>query len=88
MVDGVPVAAFPPAGWVEEHGPLSLENPVRTMVLEHYLIFGIMGTLAFVALCQRFYTKMFLSKGLAIDDLFMFLAWCTSVTTQALMVSK
>lgn len=56
--------------------------------MEHYLIFGIMGTLAFIALCQRFYTKMFLSKGLSIDDLFMFLAWCTSLTTQSLMVSK
>jgi len=88
MVDGVLVAAYPPEGWVEEYGPLSLENPMRTMVMEHYLIFGIMGTLAFIALCQRFYTKMFLSKGLAIDDFFMFLAWCTSITTQALMVSK
>lgn len=62
-VDGIVVAAPVPAGWEAD-----LENPIRTSVLEHYLIFGIMGTFAFIALCQRFYTKMFLSKGLAVDD--------------------
>lgn len=63
MVDGIIVAAEAPPGW-----EVDLENPVRTSVYEHYCIFGIMGTFAFIALCQRFYTKMFLSKGLALDD--------------------
>lgn len=85
MVDGVPTAAFPPEGWTR---PLDLDNPERSSVYEHYLIFGIMGPLAFIALCQRFYTKIFLSKGLWVDDGFMFLAWATSLTTQALMVSS
>lgn len=63
MVDGILTGAHAPEGWV-----VDLENPTRTSVMEHYLIFGIMGSLAFIALCQRFYTKVFLSKGLAVDD--------------------
>lgn len=52
-----------PPGWV-----VDLDNPTRTSVWEHYLIFGILGTFATVALCQRFYTKIFLFKGMTIDD--------------------
>ena len=63
VVDGVTLVAHAPEGWV-----VDLENPTRTSVMEHYLIFGIMGTFAFIALCQRYYTKIFLSKGLTIDD--------------------
>lgn len=63
MVDGIIVAAEAPEGWV-----VDLENPVRTSVLEHYCIFGVMGSFALIALCQRFYTKIFLSKGLGVDD--------------------
>ncbi|GKT54040.1 integral membrane protein [Colletotrichum tofieldiae] len=47
---------------------VNFDHPRQQKVLEHYLIFGIGGTIAFIALCQRFYTKLFLSKGLQIDD--------------------
>lgn len=61
--NGVPMAAFPPPGWV-----VDVENPTRGTVLEHYFCFGILGTIALLALCQRFYVKIFLSKGLELDD--------------------
>ncbi|KAK2012360.1 integral membrane protein [Colletotrichum eremochloae] len=58
------VAAFPAPPGVE----VDLDHPQQQKVLEHYLIFGIGGTLATIALAQRFYTKIFLSKGLQMDD--------------------
>lgn len=63
IINGTQVLRPPPEGYV-----VDFENPTRQYVLEHYFIFGIMGTLAFIALLQRFYVKMFLSKGLQIDD--------------------
>lgn len=62
-VNGVQVVMEAPEGWV-----VDFENPTRQYVLEHYLIFGILDPLAFIALMQRFYVKIFLSKGLQIDD--------------------
>ncbi|KAK1657062.1 integral membrane protein [Colletotrichum godetiae] len=56
---------------------VDFDHPRQQKVLEHYLLFGIGGTIAFIALCQRFYTKLFLSKGLQVDDAFMFLGWVT-----------
>ncbi|RBQ86279.1 hypothetical protein VDGD_20771 [Verticillium dahliae] len=70
VVNGVEVLVPAPPGYV-----VDFDNPQRQYVMEHYLIFGILGPLAFIALMQRFYTKMFLAKGLQIDDAFMFLAW-------------
>ncbi|TPX14011.1 uncharacterized protein E0L32_000405 [Thyridium curvatum] len=77
---GIPTLVPPPEGYI-----VDFENPQRQAVLEHYLIFGIGGPLAFIALMQRFYTKIFLSKGLQIDDAFMALAWVSSILTQALL---
>ncbi|KAK2054742.1 hypothetical protein LY76DRAFT_628728 [Colletotrichum caudatum] len=62
---------------------VNFDHPLQQKVLEHYLIFGIGGTLAFVALCQRFYTKMFLSKGLEVDDAFMTLGWVAEANMTA-----
>lgn len=47
---------------------VDFDHPRQQKVLEHYLLFGVGGTIAFIALCQRFYTKLFLSKGLQVDD--------------------
>ena len=63
MWNGIPMLAPAPEGW-----EVDIENPTRTSVMEHYLIFGIMGSFATIALMQRFYTKVFLSVGLRIDD--------------------
>ncbi|KAM0323242.1 hypothetical protein ACHAQA_008833 [Verticillium albo-atrum] len=82
VVNGVEVLVPAPPGYV-----VDFDNPQRQYVMEHYLIFGILGPLAFIALVQRFYTKMFLAKGLQIDDAFMFLAWVSSVATQAGMIT-
>ncbi|KAM0331306.1 hypothetical protein ACHAQA_002976 [Verticillium albo-atrum] len=79
--NGVQTIVPPPEGYV-----VDFEHPQQQKVLEHYLIFGILGPLAFVALLQRYYTKIFLSKGLQMDDAFMFLAWASSVVTQALLI--
>ncbi|GKT46846.1 uncharacterized protein ColSpa_07027 [Colletotrichum spaethianum] len=65
---------------------VNFDHPRQQKVLEHYLIFGIGGTIAFIALCQRFYTKIFLSKGLQIDDAFMLLGWAASMVTQGMLV--
>ncbi|KAL0940477.1 uncharacterized protein CTRU02_203240 [Colletotrichum truncatum] len=47
---------------------VDFDHPRRQKVLEHYLLFDIGGTIAFIALCQRLYTKIFLSTGLQTDD--------------------
>jgi hypothetical protein len=63
QVDGVDVFRLPPEGY-----EVDFDNPRSQKVLDHYLIFGIGAPLAFVALLQRFYTKLYLSKGLQVDD--------------------
>ena len=63
VVDGVTVLELPPPGIVP-----NFDHPCQNKWLEHYLEFGIRTSLAFLALCQRFYTKLFLSKGLQLDD--------------------
>lgn len=80
QVDGVDVFRLPPEGY-----EVDFDNPRSQKVLDHYLIFGIGAPLAFVALLQRFYTKLYLSKGLQVDDAFMFLGWLSSVLTQLIM---
>jgi hypothetical protein len=63
VVDGVTVFELPPAGVVPD-----FDHPEQNQRLAHFLVFGIGAPLAFLALCQRFYTKLFLSKGLQLDD--------------------
>ncbi|OLN85657.1 hypothetical protein CCHL11_08307 [Colletotrichum chlorophyti] len=62
MSDEVSVIPAPPGVVVD------FDHPRQQKVLEHYLLFGIGGGIAFIALMQRFYTKLFLSKGLQVDD--------------------
>lgn len=68
-INGTQVLQLPPEGYV-----VDFDNPQQQKVLEHYLVFGIGGPLAFIALIQRYYTKVFLSKGLKVDDGMFFLA--------------
>lgn len=63
VTHGAITITSPPVGY-----EVDFEHPKQQKVLEHYLIFGIMGSLAVCALLQRLYTKMFLSRGLKIDD--------------------
>ncbi|RYP46014.1 hypothetical protein DL769_011419 [Monosporascus sp. CRB-8-3] len=73
VTDGVTTFREPPEGYV-----VNFANPQQHLVLEHYLVFGIGGTLAFLAMLQRIYSKIFLHNGLKIDD----------VATQILLVSE
>jgi hypothetical protein len=63
LANGVRTLVPAPEGYV-----VNFDNPPSQKVLDHYLITGILGPLAFIALCQRYYTKLFLSKGLQVDD--------------------
>ncbi|KAF9882082.1 integral membrane protein [Colletotrichum karsti] len=53
----------PPDGYV-----VDFDHPQRQSVLEHYLVFGILGPLALICLIQRLYTKFAFSDGPKIDD--------------------
>ncbi|RYP70612.1 hypothetical protein DL771_005325 [Monosporascus sp. 5C6A] len=74
VTNGVTTFREPPEGYV-----VNFANPQQQLVLEHYLVFGIGGTLAFLAMLQRVYSKIFLYSGLQINDGFMFLAWVSQI---------
>ncbi|KAH6646269.1 hypothetical protein BKA67DRAFT_595581 [Truncatella angustata] len=63
ITNGVTTVIGPPAGY-----KVNFLHPRQQHAVAHYLIFGLMGSLAFTALFQRLYTKMHLSTGLRIDD--------------------
>ncbi|KAM3450931.1 hypothetical protein MY3296_005707 [Beauveria thailandica] len=63
VVNGETVLMAPPDGITPD-----FDNPRQNHRLQHYLAFGIGGPLALAFLCQRYYTKLYLSKGLQIDD--------------------
>ncbi|KFY08814.1 hypothetical protein V492_05892 [Pseudogymnoascus sp. VKM F-4246] len=82
VVDGVQVLVPPPPGVTP-----NFDHPRQNLWLAHYLVFGIGAPLAFLALCQRLYTKLFLTKArrLQIDDYFMLFGWSMSIVTQAIL---
>jgi hypothetical protein len=62
---GEEVFRLAPEGW----GEVDFDNrTVNPNILPQYIIMGIGIPLAFIALMQRYYTKMFLAKGLQLDD--------------------
>ncbi|OBT81288.1 hypothetical protein VE02_09654 [Pseudogymnoascus sp. 03VT05] len=84
VVNGVTVFELPPPGIIPD-----FNNPRRQHLwLAHYLVFAIGGFLAFLAICQRLYTKLFLTKhrSLQIDDYLMLIGWGMSIATQAILV--
>jgi hypothetical protein len=66
VIDGEVMVSYPPPDWPTDK--FSWKDPVRILVKEHYFVFGVLASLALIALCQRFYTKIYLSNGLGIDD--------------------
>ncbi|KAK2667840.1 hypothetical protein RAB80_017031 [Fusarium oxysporum f. sp. vasinfectum] len=62
-INGTEVFRLPPEGYV-----VDFDNPKQQYALEHYLIFGIGAPIAFIALLQRFYTKIRLRKKIEVDD--------------------
>lgn len=63
VTNGITTVIKTPEGYL-----VDFEHPQQQKVLEHYLVFGILGPLAFLTLIQRFYTKFCLSDGPKIDD--------------------
>lgn len=63
VVDGVTVLLPPPEGY-----EVDFDNPQSHFKTEHYVIFGLMGPVAFFCLLQRLYSKHFLAAGLQLDD--------------------
>lgn len=63
VTNGVTTFLAPPEGYV-----VDFEHPQQQNALHHYLIFGILGSLALFCLIQRLYTKHFLTGSLKIDD--------------------
>lgn len=63
--NGVEVLRLPPPGFGEVDFNNRTPNPYITT---QYVIMGVGISLAFIALMQRYYTKVFLAKGLQLDD--------------------
>lgn len=63
VTNGIITFIEPPEGY-----NVDFQHPKQQKAIEHYLIFGIMGSIAFIALSQRLYTKICLSTGVKIDD--------------------
>lgn len=61
--NGVVTFSSPPEGY-----EVDFDNPQRNLHIQHYWLFAIGGFLACLALAQRLYTKLCLTKGLQIDD--------------------
>ncbi|KAH7464244.1 hypothetical protein FOMA001_g17460 [Fusarium oxysporum f. sp. matthiolae] len=62
-INGTEVFRLPPEGYV-----VDFDDPEQQYALEHYMIFGIGALFAFIALLQRFYTKIRLRKKIEVDD--------------------
>ena len=61
--DGVVTFSSPPEGYV-----VDFDNPQKNLHVEHYWLFAVGGLLATFSLGQRLYTRIYLAKGLHIDD--------------------
>ncbi|KAM0281769.1 hypothetical protein ACHAQH_003351 [Verticillium albo-atrum] len=81
VTNGVTTAVPPPEGY-----EVDFDNPQEQNVLDHYFIFGLLGSLALVCLTQRLYTKQFLAGGLQVDDVLITFAWMASVVMQSVQI--
>ncbi|KAF5022704.1 hypothetical protein F66182_5252 [Fusarium sp. NRRL 66182] len=63
VTNGVTTFLPPPHGYI-----VDFDHPQQQDAVEHYLIFGVLGSLAVICLAQRLYTKHYISGSLGIDD--------------------
>jgi hypothetical protein len=63
VTNGVTTFLPPPERYV-----VDFDNPQQQDALKHFLIFGILGSLAILCLLQRLYVKYYITRGLKIDD--------------------
>ncbi|KAK1704547.1 integral membrane protein [Colletotrichum lupini] len=81
LVKGVVTVLPPPEGYV-----VNFDNPQRQAVPEAYYVAGFGTLLSVLLMAQRLYTKAFLIGRLQWDDVFLLLAWFTSIATIGLCV--
>jgi hypothetical protein len=62
-VNGVTTVIPPPPGY-----EVNFANPQQKLAYEHYGLFAVGGFLSLLAILQRYYTKIYLTKGLQMDD--------------------
>ncbi|KAF5658961.1 monocarboxylate transporter [Fusarium denticulatum] len=74
ITNGVITFLPPPEGYV-----VDFDNPQQQDALKHFLIFGILGSLAILCLLQRLYVKYYITRGLKIDDVLITLAWSAQI---------
>ncbi|KAF5562457.1 monocarboxylate transporter 2 [Fusarium phyllophilum] len=74
VTNGVITFLPPPEGYV-----VDFDNPQQQEALKHFLIFGILGSLAILCLLQRLYVKYYITRGLKIDDVLITLAWSAQI---------
>lgn len=66
VTDGVTTFLAKPAEYDDYE--IDFDNPQQRNVLDHYAIFGFLGSLALLCLAQRLYTKHFIAGRLQADD--------------------
>ncbi|RYP85778.1 hypothetical protein DL769_000886 [Monosporascus sp. CRB-8-3] len=77
------VVTFLPA---PEGYDVDFENPQRQYVVQIYSVAAVGNPLALFFLSQRLYTKIFLARGLQIDDGFLIISYLFSIATQILVI--
>ncbi|KAM0227272.1 hypothetical protein ACHAPO_011692 [Fusarium lateritium] len=77
VTNGVTTFLPPPEGYV-----VDFDNPQKQDDIEHYLVFAILGPIAFLFLLQRLYTKYFILGSFKIDDV----AWICSLVMQSVQI--
>ncbi|EEY14709.1 conserved hypothetical protein [Verticillium alfalfae VaMs.102] len=63
VTNGVTTFISPPDGY-----EVNFDKPQQQNVVDHFFIFGVLGSTALVCLMQRLYTKQALAGGLQVDD--------------------
>ncbi|KAM0359820.1 hypothetical protein ACHAP4_003428 [Fusarium culmorum] len=74
VTNGVTTFLPPPEGYV-----VDFDNPQKQDAIEHYLVFAILGPIAFLFLVQRLYTKYFILGSWKIDDALIVIAWSVQI---------
>ncbi|KAK7209017.1 hypothetical protein V2G26_016195 [Clonostachys chloroleuca] len=81
VTNGVTTIIPPPENYV-----VDFENPKTQHTLEHFMIFGFLGSLAFICLVQRLYTKHYIVGGLRADDYLITSAWVASLIMESVQI--
>lgn len=81
MTNGVMTVLPPPEGYI-----VDFDNPQRRANIATYWVCGVENIIALAFLGQRLYTRLCLSGGLQLDDIFVLLSWITGLVTQVCVI--